>query len=401
MMKNETWLISPQPKLGTVGLTTLLILANILIPFSLDIYTPAVPEMPAHFDTTESMVNLTLLGFYLFFAIGLVLFGPVSDKHGRRPILIVGVGAYIAGSILCACAISIYVLIFARVIQALGAGAMNAVTLALVKDCFVPERRGALLAIIQVLTVVGPVLAPLLGGIILQFASWRAIFWVLAVLGGICLVASLLFFESLAVEDRVSGSALHSLSGLVRIARQRKFMLICIAVSFFNLPFMAYIAVGSYIYIDFFGETQQVYTYFFALTAAVSAIGPVIQLRFAKNVSPYMLTYVLMGAALVCGLSLFIVGESSVWLFVIPMIVFATLEAAVRPYTTDMMLDLAQQDVGSASSMINSMYSVLGVFGMMAIMAPFPNYVIGLGVILSVSMVVALVIWRAACSASE
>lgn len=395
-MNNTSWLVSPQPRLGTRGLTALLILANVLIPFSLDIYTPSVPEMPAHFGTTEAMVNLTILGFFLFFAVGLLIFGPLSDKLGRKPVLVGGILAYIAGSVVCALSATIEILIFARVIQALGAGAVNAVTTALVKDCFVAERRATLLSIIQVLAVVGPVLAPLLGGIIIQFATWRFIFWTLAALGALCLLGILLYRESLPVEERVTTGVFRSLTGLGRIMKQRKFMLVLITASLFSTPFMAYVAVGSYIYVDFFGQTQQVYTYFFAATAAFSALGPVLYLRFAKTISPYRFTYYLLGIGVLCGLLLFLIGDSSVWIFALLMVIFATMEATVRPYTTDLLLALAQKDTGSASSMINFMNTGFGVAGMAFIMLPFPDYVIGIGAILSVCMVLGLPLWYAA-----
>lgn len=395
-MNSTSWLISPQPRLGAHGLTALLILANVLIPFSLDIYTPSVPEMPAHFNTTEAMVNLTILGFFLFFAIGLLIFGPLSDKLGRKPVLVGGIIAYIAGSIACALSATIEMLILARAIQALGAGAVNAVTTALIKDCFVAKRRAALLSIIQVLAVIGPVLAPLLGGIIIQFASWRFIFWTLAALGALCLLGIVLFRESLPVEERVTTGVFRSLTGLGRIMKQRKFMLVLITASLFSAPFMAYVAVGSYIYVDFFGQTQQVYTYFFAATAAFSALGPILYLRFAKTISFYRFTYYLLGIGVLCGLLLFWIGDSSVWIFALLMVIFATMEATVRPYTTDLLLTLAQKDTGSASSMINFMNTGLGVAGMALIMLPFPDYVIGIGVILFVCMIAGLPLWYAA-----
>lgn len=394
---SDPYLIAPQPHLGAVGLTALLILANALIPFSLDIYTPSVPEMPAYFDTTESMVNLTILGFFLFFAVGLLLFGPLSDRFGRKPVLVAGFAAYILGSIGCALAPSIYLLIAARVVQALGAGAVNAVSTALVKDCFTASRRGSLLAVIQVLAVVGPVVAPLLGGVIIQFASWRAIFWVLAALGAFCLAAALLFRESLPEQDRLTAGVFRSLAGLGRIARQRKFMLVLTVASLFSPPFMAYIAVGSYVYVDFFGQTQQVYTYFFAATAGFSALGPVLHLRFGKGLSPYSFTYVLVVVGIACGVAMCVVGDRSVWLFAALMVVFATLEATVRPYTTNLLLGLARKDTGSASAMINFLNTGLGVMGMAFIMLPFPDYVIGVGVILAACMLVALPLWVAVC----
>lgn len=81
----SAWLIAPQPHLGVIGLVSMLILSNALVPFSLDIYTPSVPELPAYFNTSEALVNLTLMGFFLFFAVGLLVFGPTSDRFGRNP----------------------------------------------------------------------------------------------------------------------------------------------------------------------------------------------------------------------------------------------------------------------------------------------------------------------------
>lgn len=395
----DGWLAAPQPRLGAPGLAGLLILANALIPFSLDIYTPSVPMMPAYFGTTEALVNLTILGFFLFFAVGLLVFGPVSDRVGRKPVLVGGILAYIAGSALCAVAPTIYVLIGARVVQALGAGAVNAVSMALVKDCFAPARRGTMLALIQVLTVVGPVLAPLLGGVIIQLASWRAIFWALAALGGLCLAAALLFRESLPADERTDDGVLRSLRGLGRVARQRKFMLILAAASLFNLPFMAYIAVGSYVYVDLFGETQQVYTYFFAATAGFSTLGPVLHLRFGRGASPWRLTYLLLAACAALGAAMLAVGGRSVWAFAALMMLFAAASATVRPYTTNLLLGLCRGDTGAASSMINFLNTAAGVVGMALIMLPFPDYVTGIGAILLASMLAGLPLWAIACRA--
>ena len=222
---SSSWLSTSQPRLGTIGMIVLLCATNAISPFALDMYTPAVPSMPARFSTTAAMVNLTLIGFYLFFAIGMLVFGPVCDRTGRKPVLVGGTAAFAAGSALCAIAWSIEALIAFRVVQAAGAGAVCAVSTAIIKDCFKPEKRTQLLSILQVLMVMGPVIAPLLGGLILQFASWHMTFAVLAVIGALCLLLACLFKESLPAEERVSGGLADSLTRMARVGKNRSFTL--------------------------------------------------------------------------------------------------------------------------------------------------------------------------------
>ena len=121
-----SWLSRPQPRLGQTGLIVFIIFANTIIPFSIDMYTPAVPSLPVYFDTTEQMVNFTLMGFFLFLTVASLLFGPISDRYGRKPVLVGSLVVYTLGGILCAVASNIVWLIGARLVQAIGAGALMA-----------------------------------------------------------------------------------------------------------------------------------------------------------------------------------------------------------------------------------------------------------------------------------
>ena len=98
----SSWLIRPQRRLGQTGLAFFIILSSTVIPFSIDMYTPAVPSLPGYFNTTEQMVNFTLMGFFLVMTVASLLFGPVSDRIGRKPILVASLTVYTAGGILCA-----------------------------------------------------------------------------------------------------------------------------------------------------------------------------------------------------------------------------------------------------------------------------------------------------------
>lgn len=119
--EQTAWLRVSQPRLRLGGLVALLLVTSLVSPLSLDMYTPAIPHMADYFATDEGTVNLTLTGYYLFFATGMLLFGPLSDKYGRKPIMLAGLALYAVGSVACAVAPSAYALVGARVVQALGA----------------------------------------------------------------------------------------------------------------------------------------------------------------------------------------------------------------------------------------------------------------------------------------
>lgn len=392
-MNLNRWLVQPQRYLGPFGLIILLVVTSLVTPLSLDMYTPAVPHMTEHFDTDAGAVNLTLAGYYLFFAIGLLVFGPVSDRYGRRPLLIAGIAAYTGASALCAMAPTIEVLIATRVVQALGAGAVSAVSTAVVKDAIIPEKRETILSIVQVMFVVGPVLAPVVGALILQVADWRMTFWVLAIIGLLCTVLALLFCETLEKQDRYQGSVFGSLAQLGTVATNKGFTSFLCIVGLFNLPFMAYIAVGSYIYITFFGLSELEYSYFFAIAALLTAAGPLIWLKASHHMSARRFTTLVIAIALIAGVAMLAIGEISPFLFCATFLVFAIAEACVRPYSTNILLSQQEGDTGAAASLINFAHTAIGCIGMVLAVLPWPNFVFGVAAIIVLSMAAAIVAW--------
>ncbi len=395
MKKLNSWLIAPQPRLGIFGLLTLLVVASLITPLSLDMYTPAVPHMTDHFNTNATTVNLTLVGYYLFFSISLLIFGPISDKHGRRPILMGGMAVYTAGSALCAMATSIWALIAFRVVEALGAGAVSAVSTAVVKDAFCAERREAVLSVVQVMFVIGPVLAPVVGAFIVRIANWRVTFWVLAAVGALCFVLTVLFKETLPENERYQGSVLGSLCNLGVVAKNKGFTSFLLIVGMFNLPFMAYIAVASYVYIDFFGLDEMGYSLYFAIAALLTALGPFIWLVAQKFMNARRFTNIILTIAGLSGVAMLCVGQISPTLFCVTFLVFAVMQACVRPYSTNILLSQQDDDTGAASSLINFLHTALGSLGMVIAVLPWANYVEGVGVIIVVSMIVAGLGWFA------
>ncbi len=395
MKKLNSWLVASQPRLGIFGLLILLVVASLITPLSLDMYTPAVPHMTDHFNTNASTVNLTLVGYYLFFSVGLLIFGPISDKHGRRPILIGGMAVYTVGSALCAMATSIWALIAFRVVEALGAGAVSSVSTAVVKDAFCAERREAVLSVVQVMFVIGPVLAPVVGAFIVRIADWRVTFWVLAAVGVVCLVLTVLFKETLPKDARYQGSVLSSLCNLGVVAKNKGFTSFLLIIGMFNLPFMAYIAVASYVYIDFFGLDEMGYSIYFAIAALLTAVGPFIWLVAQKFMNARRFTSIILTIAGLSGVAMLCVGQISPTLFCVTFLLFAVMQACARPYSTNILLSQQDDDTGAASSLINFLHTAVGSLGMVIAVLPWANYVEGVGVIIVASMIIAGLGWFA------
>lgn len=390
-----SWLVVPQRRLGTAGLVVLLVIGSLVTPLSLDMYTPAVPHMTDYFSTTDAMVNLTMVGYYLVFATSLLLFGPVSDRFGRKPLLVAGFAVYAAAGALCACSASIWMLIGARVVQALGAGAVNATCTAVVKDAFAASKREAVLSIMQVMFVVGPVAAPVVGAAVLQVASWHATFLILAGIGAVCLVMSALFCETLPAEKRFSGSLTGSLRALGRVAKNGGFLAFLGIAAANNVAFMAYIAVASHIYITFFGLSDVEYSLFFAAAALFTAVAPFLWLACQRAMSAKTFVWALIAVSLATGAAMLAFGAFSPFAFCGCFLAYAFLEAAFRPMSTNILLSQQEGDTGAASSLINFAHTALGTLGMLVIVAPWPNYIVGIGVLIVATMAGALVGWGA------
>lgn len=391
----SSWLTVPQRVLGPKGLLALLAVSSFMTPLSLDMYTPAVPYLPAYFGTSAAVVNVTLSGFFLCFTLGMLIMGPASDRFGRRWALLVSYALYTAGSLVCALAPSIEVLIAARFVQGLGAGGAGSVGTAIVKDAFVVERRGTILSIMQVLFLIGPVAAPLLGGVIIRFFDWRASFWALVGVGAFAFVASACFAETIADEDRASGSALQVARRLLVVAKNPGFMVFLLVTSALDLCFMAYIASASYIYMDYFGLSEMGYSLFFSAAALVTMAGPFIFSAASHRVSVRAFTTAVYVIALIGGAYLVLLGSMNVVAFLVGSLVVPMIQSAVRPYSTNILLDQQSSDTGSASAIINFVHGAIGAFGMVVAVLPWPNYIVGLGVITVAAMAAGLAAWTA------
>ncbi|QFU14900.1 multidrug effflux MFS transporter [Microvirga thermotolerans] len=176
-------------KPDTLALTVLLALLTSLGPLSTDMYLPALPAIAAEFSAGTGQVQLTLSAFLFGFAAGQFLYGPVSDRVGRKPVLLFGLGLFTLASLVCAVAPTVETLILARFVQALGASGPIVLARAIVRDFYEGPRAGRELSRMGTIMGVVPALAPVLGGLVTQAGGWRMNF-IVTILGGAALAAA-------------------------------------------------------------------------------------------------------------------------------------------------------------------------------------------------------------------
>ena len=367
-------------QLSKPALIALIVLLSMAPPLATDLFLPAVPSMPEFFGTTASVVNFALVGFFFFMAVGMLVIGPMSDKFGRKPLIMISLGVFIVFACLCAMAPNIYMLIASRVVQGFAGGGMVALGTALVKDCFEGKTRERALVVVMAIGVLAPMLAPVLGAFILSFASWRGTFIGMAVVAVFAVPFALRLVEPLVPEDRISEGVVHSLGSLIVVGKNKAFILLLLIVALHGAPFMTYISAVSYVYIDFFNLSAVQYSLFFAANAALSAVGAFLVEPIQKIWSKRQALLVCIALTVISGVLIIVVGRISPWVFLATFGLNTLGGGVVRPIATVVLLDQQEKDTGSASALINFIITVLGSGGMLLAMAPWTDYVVGIGI---------------------
>lgn len=186
----------------------LLVLLSAFPPLATDMYLSAIPHFEKIWNQPLTVVNLTLVGFFISYCFCLLIYGPVSDRFGRKPPLLARIALFIASSLLCAFSQSITSLIVFRVLQAAGAAAAATLCMAMTKDIYSSEERVRVLAWIGVIMPLAPAVAPIVGSWLMLWASWRWIFVCQAAVAVIALIGVILTRETL--KERSTASAIET-----------------------------------------------------------------------------------------------------------------------------------------------------------------------------------------------
>jgi Bcr/CflA subfamily drug resistance transporter len=254
---------------------------TILPQISENIYTPSLTELSDYFLTEYSQIETTVSLYFSGFAAGVLSFGILSDKIGRRPSILYGLALYIAGSLCCLFAQNIDLFFAGRIIQGLGASAGSVVIQTILRDRYESRERGELFTKIIVFLYLAPAVGPLIGGLLTTYFSWHANF--------IALVSFALFLLSWAYKDlpetvhlrhKTTTSRVSLLSVLKNIITNKKTFLSIIIVGTINGLLFGFYAEGPFIYIDMLGNSPDEYGLLGLIFATCGIIGGIFSKKF-------------------------------------------------------------------------------------------------------------------------
>lgn len=295
-----------------------------ITPLATDLYLPALPIMPGELNTTASNIQMTIGVMTFGVAIGQLFGGPISDTMGRKLPLIIGNLLCVISGIICAYASSIEILLLGRFLQGLTGSVGVVISKAIARDFASGQELTKLFALLMMVNGLAPVLAPLVGGQLLLFTTWRVIFVILALFSTILLVGSFLFRESLPKDKRITGGIGTAVKNYIKLIKDKPFLGQTLIQLFAFGAFFSYISGSSFVYQNIFQLSAQEFSYLFGINSCGIILASAISGRISNVItSKQLLTFSLW--QLTIGSLLFLVAMLLEWpLIPVTIILFFT-----------------------------------------------------------------------------
>ena len=376
-MNEQTLTVSSRPY--TRSWILLLALLTALAPLSTDMYLPALPVMAQMYGTNTEMMSNSLPAYFIGLALGQLLYGPISDRFGRKKPLLFGLGLHILASLLCVYAPSAMALLWIRVLQALGGCVGLVIARAAIRDCLPTAFAAQAFASMMIVMGVAPIVAPMLGSWILAWFDWQAIFWVLVLLGCVCWVWVWMGMEeTLPADKRLPLTFGQALSTYKTVLSDAAFLWPMLAVCFSFSVLFSYIIAAPAVLMGHFSLTQQQFAYVFGFNAIgtmlLSACNHRLQQHFSVLKRLQLGVWVqLLGTALLLVASLS--GGGLLWVMAGLFVSVAGI-GLTAPNATALAMSQQGKNAGSASALIGSIQFGFGFLcGMVMAVLPWGSLV--------------------------
>ena len=350
-------------------------LLAMLMPLSIDMYLPALPVISAQFGVPAGSAQMTLSTYILGFALGQLLYGPMADSLGRKPVILGGTLVFAAAAVACALAQSIDQLIIMRFLHGLAAAAASVVINALMRDIYPKEEFSRMMSFVMLVTTIAPLVAPMAGGAVLVWFSWHAIFWILA-LAALLASAMIFFFidETLPAEHRQKFHIRTTIGNFASLFRHKRVLSYMLASGFSFAGMFSFLSAGPFVYIELNHVSPQHFGYYFALNIVFLFVLTIINSRFVRRVGALNMFRAGLWIQFVMAVWLVVSAFLGVgfWALVIGVAAFVGCVSMISSNAMAVILDEFPHMAGTASSLAGTFrFGIGAIVGALLSMATF------------------------------
>lgn len=332
-------------------------------PLATDMYLPSFPTLARAFSADAAAVQGTLATYFVGLAIGQAVWGPISDRYGRKAPLLLGVALFVAASAACALTTSIEGLWLARFIQAIGGCVGMVLGRAAVRDVYVGADAAHFYSRLLIVLGMAPIIAPFFGGQILVLFGWRAIFWTLGLFGIACFLAVWLSLpETLPPSRRADGGIGTVLRGYGKFLRDWRFLGVVLPSNFAFAGMFAYIAGSPFVFIELYGVSPQHFGLLFGFNAIGIVIASQINAWLVRRLGPAPLLRIALLVYSAAAIALLVAALTKAGLVALaaPLFFAVAMMGVVPPNSMALALEPYPRAAGSASALSGAMQFSVG-----------------------------------------
>jgi len=341
----------------------LLALVTAIAPAALHVLVPAFPLLATDFDAAPAGVQLVLTLFLIGIATGQLVYGPVSDRFGRRPVLIAGLALFLVGTVLCGVAWSLPTLIIGRTLQALGGCAGMVLGRAIVRDVYDRERSASALATIMMVMSLAPSLSPAIGAYLAEWGGWRADFVLLGMVG-----AGILIVIALKLEETHTPAPVNlvgMIGSFILLLRSPAFLSVACATAFTSASWFTFLASAPYLLAELLHEPPSTYGLMILLPMAGYILGNAAVVRLSALLGSVRLFILGLALSLASGvmLALWCLGGLTPWALFVPMAISSVGNGMSQPPGVAAGLSVYPRIAGAASGLLGFTQMTIAALG--------------------------------------
>ncbi|RDT55027.1 Bcr/CflA family drug resistance efflux transporter [Escherichia coli] len=360
---------------SSLSIVIILGLLAMLMPLSIDMYLPALPVIAGQFGVPAGSAQMTLSTYILGFALGQLLYGPMADSIGRKPVILGGTLIFAAAAVACALAQSIDQLITMRFFHGLAAAAASVVINALMRDMYPREEFSRMMSFVMLVTTIAPLLAPMIGGAVLVWFSWHMIFWILAVAGLLVSAMIAVFIRETLPPDRRQPFHLRTTVGnFASLFRHKRVLSYMLASGFSFAGMFSFLSAGPFVYIEINHVSPQDFGYYFALNIVFLFLMTIINGRFVRRIGALNMFRSGLWVQFVMALWMVITALLGVgfWSLVVGVAAFVGCVSLVSSNAMAVILDEFPHMAGTASSLAGTFrFGIGAIVGALLSMSTF------------------------------